>query len=145
LTKPPVYLMDVNSVLARLDEAHEHHEIAKEWFATGLQWALCPFTEAGVLRYFTRPKTGGISMGEATAMLERLTHALPGYRYQPITSDWQTLTKPFFKRLQGHNQITDAYLLGVAVQEGLVLATFDQAMLHMAGEHRQHVHVLGAK
>lgn len=140
-----MYLVDVNPVLARLDEAHEHHEIAKEWFATsGLQWALCPFTEAGVLRYFTRPKTGGISMGEATAMLEQLKQELPGHRYQPITGDWQTMTKPFFNRLQGHNQVTDAYLLGVAIQEGLVLATFDQAMLHMAGEHRNHVRVLGA-
>jgi uncharacterized protein len=37
------------------------------------------------------------------------------------------LSGPFFKRLFGHNQITDAYLLGVAIHEGLVLVTFDLA------------------
>jgi predicted nucleic acid-binding protein len=138
--------MDVNPVLARLDEAHEHHEVSKEWFAmSDLRWALCPFTEAGVLRYFTRPKTGGLSMGEATNMLERLKQGLPGYRYQPVAADWATLTKPFSKRLQGHNQVTDAYLLGLAISEGLVLATFDKAILHLAAEHSQHVQVLRPK
>jgi hypothetical protein len=55
------------------------------------------------------------------------------------------VTAPFSKRLHGHNQITDAYLLGMAINEGLVLATFDQAMLHLAGEHSRHVLVLEAK
>ena len=144
MTKAPVYLMDVNTVLALLDEAHIHNQAVNEWFDTpGLQWALCPFTDAGVLRFFTRPKTGGMSMGEVTAMLDRMKQE-PGYHYQPIASDWQTLTKPFFKRLQGHKQVTDAYLLGLAVQEGLVLATFDKAIPHMAGEYGKHVHLLVA-
>ncbi len=75
-------------------------------------------------------------------MLERL-QGRPGYHYQPTAADWHTLTKRFAKRLHGHRQITDAYLLGVAIREGLVLATFDRAMLHLAGEHREHVHLLG--
>jgi uncharacterized protein len=146
LAKTPIYLVDVNPVIARLDAAHEHHQIAIEWFSTpGLRWALCPFTETGVLRYFTRPKTGEISMQEATEMLQRLKTGLPGYRFQPVTADWKTLTKPFFRRLQGHRQITDACLLGIAIQEGLVLATFDQAVLHIAGEYAHHVHLLGIK
>jgi hypothetical protein len=53
--------------------------------------------------------------------------------------------KPFFNRLHGHKQVTDAYLLGHAVLDGLVLATFDGGILHLAGEHSQHVHVLAAK
>ena len=76
-------------------------------------------------------------------MLERLRRR-PGYCFQPITADWQTLTTPFAKRIHGHNQVTDAYLLGLAVREGLVLTTFDKALLHLAGEHRAHVLVLGA-
>ena len=140
----PVHLLDVNVAVALLDEAHIHHEAAEKWFDTpGLRWALCAFTEAGVLRFFTRPKTGEMSMEQITAMLGRLKEQ-PGYHYQPVSADWQELTKPFSKRVHGHNQVTDAYLLGVAVREGLVLTTFDKAVVHLAGEHRGHVLVLEA-
>jgi uncharacterized protein len=145
LAKAPVYLMDVNVLLALLDQAHIHNKVVEKWFDTrGLQWALCAFTEAGVVRFLTRPKSGDMSMEQVTAMLERLKQE-PGYHYQPIPADWQTLTKPFFKRLHGHNQVTDAYLLGLAVREGLILTTFDKAILHLAGEHSRHVHVLDSK
>ncbi len=145
LAEQPVHLLDVNVVLALLDQAHVHNSKADEWFDTlGLRWALCAFTEAGVLRFFTRPKTGGMSMEQVTAMLEELRQQ-PGYHYQPVTGDWQALTKPFFKRVHGHNQVTDAYLLGLAVREGLVLTTFDKGLLHLAGEHERHVLVLEAK
>ena len=66
----------------------------------------------------------------------------PGYRYQPISGDWHTLTAPFFKRLHGHKQVTDAFLLGLAISEGLTLVTFDRAILHLAGEHTSHLRVL---
>lgn len=143
LAEASVHLLDVNLVIALLDQAHVHNQAAEQWFDTpGLQWALCAFTEAAVLRFFTRPKTGDMSMDQVTAMLDRLKQE-PGYRYQPISTEWQTLTKPFFKRLHGHNQVTDAYLLGLAVSEGLILTTFDRPILHMAAEHSRHVLVLG--
>lgn len=82
-------------------------------------------------------------MEQATAMLERLKRRA-GYSFQPITAEWQTLTAPFAKRVHGHNQVTDAFLLGLAVREGLVLTTFDKALLHLAGEHQRHVLVLEA-
>lgn len=142
MSKALRFLLDVNVLVALLDEDHVHHQLVSKWFDTpDLRWAVCPFTEAGFLRYMTRPKLGDVSMEEATAMLTRLGQE-PGYQYQPISADWQTLCGIFFKRLFGHNQITDAYLLGVAVREGLVLATFDRAILHLAGEHSKHVHLL---
>ena len=144
MSKETVHLLDVNVVLALLDQRHAHHLAVEGWFdSPGLQWSICAFTEAGVLRFFTRPKTGGLSMEQVTAMLERLKRR-PGYYFQPITADWQTLTAPFAKRIHGHNQVTDAYLLGLAVREGLVLTTFDRALLHLAGEHKGHVLVLEA-
>jgi toxin-antitoxin system PIN domain toxin len=137
------YLLDVNVLVARIFEDHIHHGIAREWFSTPrLEWAICPFTEAGLLRYATTPGRGGLSIGEATAILEKLTQH-QGCRYFFFSHGWQTLTKPFSKRLHGHNQITDAYLLGLAVQERLILVTFDRAILHLAGEHQDHVLVLG--
>jgi toxin-antitoxin system PIN domain toxin len=142
LPKASRYLLDVNVLVALLDEEHIHHRVVTEWFDTpGLQWAICPFTEAGLLRHMTRPKIGDMSMEEATAMLAQLALE-PGYHYQPISADWQTLCGRFFKRLFGHKQITDAYLLGLAVLEGLVLVTFDRAMLHLAGADNKHVLIL---
>lgn len=144
MPKPLRYLLDVNVLVALLDEEHIHHEAATKWFDTpGLQWAICPFTEAGLLRHMTRPKIGDMSIEEATEMLAALIRE-PGYHYQPISADWQTLCGPFFKRLFGHKQITDAYLLGLALREGLVLVTFDRAILHLAGEHEKHVLLLDA-
>lgn len=145
MTKASRYLLDVNVLVALLDEDHVHHPVVTGWFDTpGLQWAICAFTEAGLLRHMTRPKIGDMSMDEATAMLAQLTLE-PGYHYQSISADWQTLCGQFFKRIFGHKQITDAYLLGLAVREGLVLATFDRAMLHLAGEHNKSVFILAPK
>jgi predicted nucleic acid-binding protein len=135
----------VNAFVALVDEEHVHFPAMTEWFKTpDIQWAICPFTEAGFLRHATRPETGKMTMREATELLENLAEH-PGYLYHPIPHDWRTLTKPFFKRLQGHNQVMDAYLLGLAVSKGLILATFDKAILHLAGEHSQHVHLLRQK
>lgn len=142
MTKVRRHLLDVNFLVALLDEDHVHHETATEWFRTpGRDWVLCAFTEAGLLRYMTRPKSGETSMHEATAMLARLAQQ-PGYHYQQISADWQTLSGRFSSRLFGHRQITDAYLLGLATHEGLILVTFDKGILHLAGELRTHVLLL---
>jgi toxin-antitoxin system PIN domain toxin len=142
LPKRSRYLLDVNVLVALLDEDHIHHNAVLKWFETpGLQWVLCPFTEAGLLRHMTRPKIGDMTIEEATAMLARLAEQ-PGYHYQGISADWQTLCGRFFKRIFGHKQITDAYLLGLAVQEELIFVTFDKAILHLASEERSHVLLL---
>jgi uncharacterized protein len=129
------YLLDVNVLIAILDEHHIHHAAARRWFdQPGVEWALCPFTEAGFLRIITHPRVG-MSIEKAEALLEILTRG-PGYHYQPISADWRMLTQPFRKQIHGHRQVTDAWLLGAALQAGMALVTFDRATLHMAGEHR---------
>jgi hypothetical protein len=57
----------------------------------------------------------------------------PGYRFWPIAAGWATLAVPFRERVFGHQQITDAYLLGLAVKENGVLVTLDKAIKYMAG------------
>jgi len=137
-----LHLVDVNVLIARLFEGHEHHRHAVKWFETpGLQWALCPWAEAGFLRYATRPER--LSMGEAARILDELA-GHRGYHYHRIAHNWRTLTKPFFQRLHGHKQITDAFLLGLAIHDRLIFTTFDQRILHLAGEHSQHVCILAA-
>jgi len=75
----------------------------------------------------------------AKAILQQLK-GYPGYWYWGINDSWVTLTAPFAARIFGHQQVTDAYLLGLAIKENLVLVTFDKGIQQMAGaEFRQNV------
>lgn len=127
------YLLDVNVLVALLSEDHVHHELVSAWFNRAeLQWRVCAFTEAGFVRNATAARPGQVSMAEATELLERLA-LHPGYGYVAIDADWRTLCGPLFLRLYGTKQVTDAYLLGLALRKDLVLATLDKAIVHLAG------------
>jgi len=128
------YLLDVNVLVALIDDSHTHHPLVVKWFDTikGQQWGICAFTEAGFLRVMTRPTTGILTVREATGALESLSRH-PGYQFWPLSVGWSQATAPFSGRIFGHQQITDAYLLGLAVQEDGVFVTLDKAIHHMAG------------
>jgi uncharacterized protein len=129
----PNYLLDVNVLIALTDEGHVDHSIMMKWFATpGLNWGLCAFSEAGFLRIAANPSAGKLTVEEATYILATLVK-LPGYRFWPITAGWASLAAPFAERVLGHQQITDAYLLGLAIKENGVLVTLDKAIRYMAG------------
>jgi len=141
MSKPRAHLLDASVLIPLLDHTHIHNRPAEKWFSTpGLPWAMCALTEGAVLRFFLRPEIG-YKMTQVNGMLECLKQR-SGYRYQPISTDWQTLTEPFFSRLHGHKQVTDAFLLGLAIQENLLLTTFDQGIMHLAGQHREFVRLL---
>jgi hypothetical protein len=78
---------------------------------------------------------------QSTELLEQM-ELHPGYHYHTCAANWRTLTKPFFRRLHGHKQVTDAYLLGMAIAGDLILATFDKRIGHLAGEHAKQVLIL---
>ena len=40
---------------------------------------------------------------------------------------------------------TNAYLLGMAIADDLILATFDKRIGHLAGEHANQILILGAQ
>lgn len=139
------YLIDVNALYALTARDHIHHRQMKAWFysSTNIQWAVCAFTEAGYLRTATSPKVGGLEIAEAVEILRGLGRH-PGYHYLPIDADWHSLSEPFAKRVYGTKQVTDAYLLGLAIRNGLILATFDKGIAYLAGsEHQKHLLLLG--
>ncbi len=139
------FLLDVNVLYAISTPNHIHHQLASEWFyaSSKLQWAICAFTESGFLRISTSP--GQYTIRQATAVLSGLKKH-PGYRYIPIRADWETLCSRLFKRLYGTKQVTDAYLLGLAIEENLVMVTLDKGILHLASEEfARHVLLLQDK
>jgi predicted nucleic acid-binding protein len=78
------------------------------------------------------PQVGSLTVEESTYVFAALIDH-PGYRFWPINEDWATLATPFIERVFGHQQITDAYLLGLAIKEGGVLVTMDKAIKYLAG------------
>jgi hypothetical protein len=139
----PKYLLDVNVLIALTEPQHIHHQPVMEWFNTpGLDWGLCAFSEAGFLRVTTNPRLRPHSLDGATRVLSGLVDH-PGYRFWPITCGWPSLIGHFQDRIYGHQQITDAYLLGLAIKEDGVLVTLDGAIRHMAGsKYGKHLLVL---
>jgi toxin-antitoxin system PIN domain toxin len=131
--RKPQYLLDVNVLIALAEPEHVHHQTVMKWFNTpGLDWGLCAFSEAGFLRVTTNPKAGSHSVQESTRVLADLANHR-GYRFWPISAGWAALAAPFHERVFGHQQITDAYMLGLAVKENGVLVTMDKAIKFLAG------------
>ncbi len=66
-------------------------------------------------------------------------------RYWAIVDSWATITAPCSARIFGHQQVTDAYLLGLAIKEHGVLVTFDSGIRVLAGsEYGRNLRVLCA-
>jgi uncharacterized protein len=141
-------LLDLNVLIALTDSLHTHFQVAQSWFASSgrSSWGLCPFTEAGFIRVSTNPAiyAGTRTLDQAIAAIQMLK-SRPGYFYWPITESWTTLTAPFTSRISGHQQVTDSFLLGLAIKEDGVLVTFDRGLKYLAGaQFRQNLLVLEA-
>jgi len=129
-------LLDVNVLIALLEPGHGSFQKAQEWFRSSGKdnWGVCPLTEIGFVRITTNPSffPGPRTHEEATSIIGALANR-PGYRYWPLTEGWAALTAPFAARISGHQQVTDAYLLGMAIKESGVLVTFDRGLKYLAG------------
>ena len=143
----PRSLLDLSVLIALTDSEHKHHQKARNWFASSgrMRLGICPLTEAGFLRVTTNPAfhPGQRTLEQAIAVLQALKER-DDYWYCPIDESWVTLTAPFAARIFGHQQVTDAYLLGLVIREKGVLVTFDKGIQYMAGaEFAENVLVLG--
>lgn len=121
------YLLDVNLLLALSDPMHVHHEPAHRWFAEkGYQgWATCPLTENGFIRIASHPNYPN-RPGDVTAVLaifRRLCEA-PGHHFWSEDISILQILEP--AAVITPTQITDVYLLGLAVHKKDKLATLDQ-------------------
>lgn len=129
-------LLDVNTLLALTSAEHPQYPAAQRWFDSlgEEEWGICPLTEAGYVRVVTNPASGPImrTFLQAGAILKDLAER-PGYRHWPILGSWAELTAPFATRIFGHQQVTDAYLLALAIRHSGVLVTFDRRIQYMAG------------
>ena len=121
-------LLDINVLIALHDRDHVHHIRAATWFEANVEhgWASCPLTQNGCLRIMNQP---GFSSPQPLpaliAMLQRSTRASV---HETWMDDISVLDAARFQHthMHGHRQLTDLYLLGLAVKNKGRLASFDQ-------------------
>ena len=126
----PRALLDVNVLIALLDADHLHHRRASAWLAENIAsgWASCAITQNGCVRIMSQP--GYQNPLPAARVVERLRAATQTTHHEFVSGTVSLLDEERFdsEQLLGHRQVTDAYLLGLAVEHGLRVVTFDANM-----------------
>lgn len=125
------FLLDVNVLIALIDPTHVGHEAAHNWFSkTGAaSWATCPLTENGVIRVAGHPKyPNSVGSPAAVAPYVAQLRTLPGHVFWDdnlslIGSDLVNVDQ-----IMTPGQVTDTYLLALAVANKGRLATFDRRL-----------------
>jgi uncharacterized protein len=129
-------LLDVNVLIALLWPAHEHFEAAHEWFASRAgraRWATCPLTQLAFVRIVSNPAFSRDALGPADALrLLESNLAHPGHEFWADDIGLLEAVGPLAPRLQGHRQLSDAYLLGLALERRGTLASFDGGLKALA-------------
>jgi toxin-antitoxin system PIN domain toxin len=127
-----IFLLDVNVLIALIDPAHEFHLDVHDWFF-GMgprQWATCPMTENSVLRIVGhssyRNTPGGPSIvSEALLNLRGLS----GHHFWPDSISIVDRNYLDTRLLASASQVTDSYLLALAIAHGGQLATLDRRLI----------------
>ncbi len=134
-------LLDVNVLIALVREDHASHRVVRRWFQrlNGRRWATCAITEAGFVRIISNPRflERPPELSEALDMLRELTK-LPGHEFWAMDVNIGDAVENLQDRLFGHQQVTDAYLLGLAIRKKGKLATLDRAVKDLAGIRFEH-------
>ncbi len=137
-------LLDVNLLIALAWPSHVHHGEAQAWFADHASkgWATCALTQCAFVRISSNPRiipeavTPKEAMGLLAEVVGRETH-----RFWP---DDICLTHEDYPSdlLVGHRQVTDAYLLGLAIHHGGRLVTLDAGLSELLPTGNPHHDVL---
>lgn len=123
-------LLDINVLLALLDSDHMDHRRASEWLDVeiGTGWASTPITQNGFVRIISQPRYPS-PVAPAVA-IDLLRQACAGDHHAFWPGDVSVLDGKIVdrSRLHGPRQVTDAYLLALAVTHGGRFVTFDRSV-----------------
>ncbi len=132
------YLLDVNVLIALIDPTHVDHDDAHQWFKQvgNRSWATCPLTENGVVRIVSHPKYPNTPGSPAVvAPLIAQLRRMPGHVFWP--DDISLLDDQHIEpeKLLSAGQVTDTYLLTLAVVHNGKLASLDRRLSVSAVRH----------
>ena len=123
------HLLDVNVWVALLDEAHVFHARVLAFIQKPtLKIASCPLTENGVIRILNLPGYSKLGPAGFEAVRNKLQEISCDLNHEcwPDSISLRTSESINWPRVLGHNQITDVYLLALAVAHNGCLVTLDQ-------------------
>jgi len=136
-------LLDVNVLIALLDPDHGMHGHATEWLAGNVRagWASCPITQNGCVRIMSHPSyPNPVPVG---AIVERLAEAVATAHHQFWPDDISILDTRVAdrSRIHGPRQVTDLYLLALAVRHRGRFVSFDAEipLAAVRGAERRHL------
>ena len=123
-------LLDVNILIALLDSSHIHNSLVTGWLADNIEagWASCPITQNGCIRIFSQP--GYPNTAPAAQIAERLAEAAQHTSHE-FWPDSVSLLHPgclIWNKILSSRQVTDAYLLALAVKQGGRFVTLDRGI-----------------
>jgi len=136
-------LLDVNVLIALLDREHSMHDQATRWFAARASdgWASCPITQNGCVRIMSHP--GYPNPVKIAAVIERLGEATATAEHEFWPDEISLLDGRVADRhrIHGPRQVTDLYLLALAVRRGGCFASFDASIPRtgVRGARREHL------
>jgi len=126
-----IFLLDANVLVALAWPEHQAHERVGRWFARHSRsgWATCPFTQSALVRVLSNPAFSprALTPRNALGVLEANVK-LPGHHFFPDAITLIEAVRRVDRRLTGHGQVTDAYLLGLAIHHRSRLATLDEGI-----------------
>jgi toxin-antitoxin system PIN domain toxin len=137
-------LLDVNVLIALLEADHSLHARATQWFAgqAPAGWASCPITQNGCIRIMSHP--GYPKALPVRAVMERLAEAGASAFHEFWPDDVSLLDAKVADsaRIHGPRQLTDLYLLALAVRHEGQFITFDTSVSVEAVRRAEKKHLL---
>jgi uncharacterized protein len=123
-------LLDVNVLVALLDGNHIHHRRARQWLTENIAsgWASCALTQNGCIGVLSsKHYPNALKPADVAA---RLTEATQAVFHQFWSACPSLLSEGLLKweYLVGSRQVSDAYLLALAIHHGGRLVTFGPAV-----------------
>jgi toxin-antitoxin system PIN domain toxin len=131
------FLLDINILLGIVWSDQQAHSTVFPWFQEigRNNFATCGITQSGFVRISASAKFSDhpVSIKEALHALSVLTE-MPGHSFWKTEIGIREATTPFVDKLFGPLQLTDAYLLGMAVANDGILVTRDRGIAQLAGK-----------
>jgi uncharacterized protein len=130
-----VHLFDINLLVSLLDPEHAHHIRATRWAISRPDptWATCELTWAGFIRVLGNPKaTKNPRPADEAWLMLRANFQSGHHRYLAWGAAQPPRLERMLSRCQGHNQVTDALLIQLAICHSARLATFDARLRHLS-------------
>ncbi len=128
-------LFDINVLLALFDEDHVFHHRAHQWFGDHRAhgWASCPLTENGFVRIRANPNYHPANKRSVADLIEALQifASASDHEFWPDSFSLRDSSRVEPGLVAGPGQITDLYLLALAVEHRARLITFDEG-IHLA-------------